>query len=492
MQDKNQEPSPERTQHVDGNNSLDSSSSDTGSDHDISRRSFLKTSGAAALGLSFLPSTIVNGQPTSSGPRVAFIGTSGRGGADMRKIAAAGVNCPCFCDVDKNRQKPAGKRWPKANAYQDYRRMFDEMGSELDAAVVGTPDHHHFPAVALALQHGLHVYCEKPLTWSVWEARKLTELAREQQVATQMGNQLHDTRFWDMVVGWVRSGAIGEVQETHTWTHKENITNEIKNPKTSESVPDHIDWNLWLGPAKERPYTGAYHPGKWYPTLDFGTGAPGNMGCHLLDGMYMALEPGRPESVELLETTGRTDNTYPDQSVLKWEFDPEDYSSFSAYWYDGSTDNKPDKPEGLPQKKWNRANQGNLIVGTKGKIFCGYSLGRADSGQLIFTEDPVLLPPERAKEIGAPDPEYTPQPTEGTHHEEFVMAVKGDKPVDYPSSNFEYGGPLSETALLGSVAEKRGKVGKTLKFDAENLEITNDSKANSFLKREPRKGWKVL
>ncbi len=455
----------------------------------ITRRSFLKRSSSVALALPFA-SSLLSADPKDK-PSVAFIGTDGRANAHLNVLSQLGVHCPCYCDVDKKRQAPAAKKWPDADAYQDYRRMFDEKHNEIDAVVVCTPDHHHFPASAIALQLGIHVYCEKPLTWSVGEARKLTRMAAERDLATQMGNQLHDTRFWDHIIGWIRQGAIGEVQEVHTWSNKHNWVDGIKSPQPS-TPPDHLDWNLWLGPAKKQPYAAAYHPKKWRGAHPFGTGSVGDMAGHLLDGMYMALEPGHPESVELVESHGSTPNTYPEEAIVKWEYDPDDYPSFTSFWYDGSPDNKPEKPEAISKERWNRTGQGNLFIGTEGMIFGGYTLGQADNGALVFKKDPVLLPEDRAKEVGKPDPNFMPDPTAGRHHAEFLTAVTGEQPIDFPSSNFQYAGPLTEVVLLGSLAQRRGAVGKPLSFDAENLKITNDQKANALLTRNPREGWDVV
>lgn len=448
-----------------------------------SRRTFLTSAAGAALGLTLAPTRIVSGKPSNPRPNVAFVGTGGRGSNHVRKMASMDVNCPCFCDVDQRKQKPARKRWPDARAYQDYRRMFHEMGDQIDAVFVSTPDHHHFPASAMAMQRNIHVYCEKPLTWSPVEARKLKQLAVQRDLVTQMGNQGHASNALRDVIGYIRSGAIGEIKEVHSWTNRPIWPQGMTRPDRSDPVPDYLNWNTWLGPAGKIPFVkNTYHPFKWRGWYPFGTGALGDMACHVMDAMFWSLKPGRPNSVELVEVEKHNAYSYPVKSTVKWTFPKRgNRPAFDAYWYDGKRkfNHKPPRPDEISKETWKKQNTGNLYIGTKGKLRIFGAYGKNHR----------ILPESLAKEVGKPDPEYVPQPSPG-HHKEFLLGVQGKGP-EFPRSNFSYAGPMNETILLGAVAQRRGNVGTALKIDGEDLQITNDSRANQLLRRTPRDGWNV-
>ncbi len=453
----------------------------------VSRRTFLKYTSATALGLPFLSSCSTTDGTTSGnsspGPRYAFIGTGGRGSSHVSRLAYLNVECPCFCDVDTNRQRPAGKHWPNAKAYQDYRRMYDEMSDELDAVFISTPDHHHFPAAMMALQRDLHVYCEKPLTWSPWEARQLQAVASSENLVTQMGNQRH--QIWERAVNLIRMGLLGDVKETHSWTTRPSWPQGIKRPDESHKVPERLDWNLWIGPAEKRPYVqNVYHPTRWRGWFDFGAGALGDMACHILDGMFWATEPDPPKSVELVNVDGAAEESFPAMSKVRWTFPAsDDQPSFEAYWYDGNPstyNNKPDRPEGISEKAWKKAGGGNLFIGTEGTLFTG-PYGRLKK----------ILPAEKEQEFVYDYDEEVTEPNPG-HHREFLLSVNGDYPPHFPKSNFSYAAPLTEIVLLGVLAQRRGKKGKTLKYDASNHEFLNDEKINQWMKRDYREGWDVF
>jgi len=454
---------------------------------DVSRRLFLKYTSAAALGLPFLSSCATSGPPSpddpSPGPRYAFIGTGGRGSSHVSRLAFHEVECPCFCDVDRNRQRPAGKHWPKAKAYQDYRRMYDEMADELDAIFISTPDHHHFPAAMMALRRDLHVYCEKPLTWSPWEARQLQAVAENTPVATQMGNQRHS--HWERAVNLIRRSLLGEITETHSWTQRPSWPQGINRPDGSHPVPDGLDWNLWLGPADKRPYVqNVYHPTRWRGWFDFGAGALGDMACHIMDGMFWAMQPDPPKSIELVDVQNTAKETFPDMSVVQWTFPAmDDRPSFDAYWYDGDPadyDNKPDRPDGITEEEWNKAAGGNLFIGTEGTLFTG-PYGRVKK----------VLPAEKEQEALYDYDEKVTEPGPG-HHEEFLLSVSGEYPLDFPKSSFSYAAPLTEIVLLGVLAQRRSQTGKPLEYDAQNHEFTNDDRINRWMKRDYREGWDVF
>ena len=255
--------------------------------------------------------------------RIAFIGTGGIGGWHLDQTLELGVTCPCFCDVDTERMAKAVEHYPNAKRYQDYRKMFDAEHKNFDAVMVGTPDHHHYPATMIAMQLGKHVYTQKPLTHTVWEARQLTEAARKYKVATQMGNQGHAGQGWRLVYEWVHSGALGDIREVHTWTDRPIWPQGMNRPEESEPPPGNLNWDAWLGPAPERPYAkDAYHPFRWRGWWDFGAGALGDMACHTMDGLWAVLSPGSPASVEPIAYTPITHEAYPTASLLKWSMRP--------------------------------------------------------------------------------------------------------------------------------------------------------------------------
>ncbi len=469
-----------------GDQSIGAKDGNSREEKNVSRRSFLKYTSATVLGIPFLFSCATQGGGTPddplSKPNYAFIGTGGRAKAHVAKMANIGANCPCFCDVDTRQQKPAATHWPKAETYQDYRRMYDEMGDQIDAVFITTPDHHHFPAAIMALQRDIHVYCEKPLTWSPWEARQLEEVAGEKQLVTQMGNQRHSR--WKRVVNLVRAGVIGEVQEVHSWTNRPVWPQGINRPDKTDPVPEALDWDVWLGPAEKRPFNQkAYHRFNWRGWFDFGAGALGDMACHIMDGMFWAQEAGRPESVELTRVDQVTKESFPAMSRVKWDFpEKEGRPAFTALWYDGNPsnyDNKPKRPEGISKKEWQKAKNGNLFVGTKGKVF---TAGYGDLKKVI--------PEERAQEAKNVEKAYVSEPDPG-HHMEFVQAVRGDKPWDFPKCNFSYSAPMTETVLLGVLAQRRAEVGKTLQYNHSKGKFTNDAKVNGWIRRDYRDGWKV-
>ena len=419
----------------------------------------------------------------------AFVGTGGVAGGHVAYVNQIKENCVAYCDVEIARHAHAAQLWPQAGAYQDYRRMFDKHHDEIDAVFVGTPDHHHFPASAIAIQHGLHCYTQKPLTWSVGEARKLTELAARYKVATQMGNQGHAGSGWRLLVAWIREGVIGDVKEVHCWSDRPIWPQglEISRPQGEDSVPQGLDWDCWLGPAPVRPFKAtrrdtvanvdvtAYHPVVWRGWFDFGSGAMGDMAPHIMDGMFWALDPGHPTSVEPLFAPAHNGETFPKASILKWAFPAKNgRPGFEAYWYDGGL--MPPRPAELEAGRELPIGAGSLFVGTKGTILASGAAG--DSVRVI--------PEARQREIGRPKNPIEPSPG---HFEEFIMAAKGEKPIDFPKSNFAYAGPFTEVLQLGNVALR---VRRKIEWDGAAMKVTNHGDANQYLDREPRAGWKVV
>ncbi len=463
-----------------------------------SRRTFVKFIGAAGLLPVVLP-RLARAESANNKLNIAFIGIGGKGSEHVGRLHGFGENCPCFVDIDKTHwDHPLKKKgWEKATGYQDYRKMFDAQSKEIDAVIVATPDHHHFPAAMIALQHDKHVYCQKPLTWSVWEARTLAAEAAKRKVATQMGNQGHAGEGWRMLVEWIQAGAIGDVTEVHNWTNRPIWPQGIPRPAGEDKVPAHLDWENWIGPAPMRPFkSGVYHGFNWRGWFDFGAGALGDMACHTMDGMFWSLTPDAPTSIEVLSNTGHTGDCYPSGSTIKWTFGAKGTRpAFNAFWYDGIKPgsngawNQPALPEELVAEKRQFPRTGNLYIGTKGKILIAGDYG----------DSPRLIPEAKMQEIGKPKRvlERAPQigSMEDNHTMEFVMAAKGTKPLDFPKSNFSYAGPMTETIQLGNVALRvqcLKDAPKKLDYDGASMKFTNFDDANQFIKREPRDGWKVV
>jgi len=454
------------------------------------RRTFIKTAATAGFTLAALPHLGCThagrrGAAPTAVPlaadmpdtfpdlRVACIGTGGIGGYHLENIVELGVQCPCYCDVDTAQYKRYAEQYPKARQYQDYRRMLDQEQNNIDAVMIGTPDHHHYPATIIAMQLGKHVYTQKPLTHTPWEARELTKAAARYRVATQMGNQGHAGEGWRLVYEWIHSGALGTIKEVHTWTDRPVWPQGIGRPEGEDPVPASLDWDVWLGPAPVRPFKkDVYHRFNWRGWWDFGAGALGDMACHTMDGMFWALDPGHPSAIESLSRTSVNDESFPKASIVRWEFPRRGWrAGFVAYWYDGGL--MPTIPaelefgRGLPST-------GNLFIGTKASLLVSGDYGNS----------PRVFPETRMREIGKPPKLLERSPG---HVKEWVMAAAGVAPLDYPKSNFAYAGPMSETILLGNVAVR---VGRRLEWDGKRMEFTNVPEANRYVSKEYRAGWK--
>ncbi len=409
--------------------------------------------------------------------RVAFIGVGGIGGQHRNAIHSLGEDCPCFADVDRRTWGEILKQWPNARGYQDYREMFDKEAKNFDAVMIGTPDHHHYPATVLAFQAGKHVYTQKPLTQTVWEARQLTKLAAANpKIVTQMGNQGHAGEGWRLVYEWIHSGALGDVLEVHSWTNRPVWPQGIKRPEGEDPVPSELDWDVWIGPSPMRPYKNrTYHGFNWRGWWDFGAGALGDMACHTMDGMFWALDPGHAATVEPVAATPHNDDSFPSSTVVKWTFPAKgNRKAFTAYWYDGGL--KPPRPADLEPNR-RLAETGNLFIGTKASIIVSGDYG----------DSPRIYPESKMREIGRP-PRLLERHQGGNfvanHIKEWVNACKGQGKT---LSDFAYAGPMSETILLGNVAIR---VGTKLEWDGENMRVTNYDAANEFITKPYRDGWK--
>ena len=448
---------------------------------------------AAGTRLFAVPSLLAQRSPNSK-LNVANIGVGGRGAAHVPSSLAE--NLVAVCDVfsgardgclkyvakhyaDRNLRKPLPR------TFSDYREMFDKMHGQIDAVVVATPDHHHAPASMMAIKLGKHVYCEKPLTHSIHETRQLSLAAREHRVATQLGNQGRAEDDWRQMCEWVWAGAIGDVQEAHVWTDRAYTGGWYRwphgglRPAGADPVPAGLNWDLWLGPAPRRPYLGDYKEGKfkgrsvyqpftWRGWWDFGTGALGDMGCHLLDATFSVLKIKHVEAVELVKDSGDgTTEMFPTSSIIRWDIPGQPgVAPCKVFWYDGGC-LPPREVAGLgPHEKF--PTNAFVLVGSRGKI----------------SSETGLLPAERMKQFKIPKPSI-PR-CASNHFAEWVTAGKGGRPA---FSNFpDHGGPLSEMVLLGNLAIRAG-AGQRLLWDGPNMKCTNLPAVNQFLRCEYRKGW---
>lgn len=442
------------------------------------RRQFLATSTAAGTFL-LLPIHVARGAGETSPNNklnIAGVGIGGQGGNDINDVSSE--NIVALCDVDWGYAAHTFDKYPKARRYKDFREMLDKEKS-LDAVVVGTPDHTHAIVSMAAIKRGKHVYCEKPLTRTVFEARELAKAAREAKVATQMGNQGMAFEGNRQINEWLADGAIGTVREAHVWsdrpTHRGKMplwwAQGIERPKETPPVPETLDWDLWLGPAPFRPYHSAYAPFRWRGWWDFGTGGLGDMGIHNLAPVFSALKLGSPETVQA-SSTPVFQETVPMAAMVHYTFPARgDRPGVSLHWYDGGL--LPERPAELEENRQLDPEDGIIFVGDKGKMLVTGWGG----------EHPRLLPESRDKQYQRPAKTL---PRSIGHHQEWIEACKKGTPT---RSNFDFAGPLTEAVLLGSVCIRNG--GEKLVWDSANLRITNDPDANKLLHYEYRKGWSL-
>ncbi|MCL6536585.1 MAG: Gfo/Idh/MocA family oxidoreductase [Armatimonadetes bacterium] len=423
------------------------------------RREFLKQSLSAGAGLLVLRSWGKGHSPNDK-LNIAAIGVGGRGWDNLRGVASE--NIVALCDVDLNHLANAAKVFPDARLWTDYRRMLDRQ-KDIDAVVISTPDHTHALPMMLALQMGKHVYCEKPLVHTPWEARQVREAARKAKVATQMGNQAHSSEPLRIAVEVLRSGVIGAVREVHAWSDRPIWPQGIERPAGSKPNPPYLFWDLWLGPAPERPYHDGYHPSAWRGWWDFGTGALGDMGCHIIDTAYWALELGLPLSVEM-EGSPRMPESGPKASRAIYEFPARgNQPPVKLYWYDGGL-----KPDPALVGERSLAPNGVICVGEKGAFY------------FIHAREYRLHPKEQFEGF-----QLTTRtlPTSPGHYEEWLQACKTGSPT---YSNFEYATTLTEAVLLGNAAFRAGE---KLYWDGKEGRVTNTRKADEFVRMPYRKGW---
>lgn len=446
-----------------------------------SRRRFLATTSATAVGLTVVARHVLGGEgqtPPSERLNVAGIGVGGMGGGDIATVARLGSNVVALCDVDEVRAAGSFNGFPKARKYKDFRIMIEKEAKNIDAVTVGTPDHIHAIAAMAAIRAGKHVYVQKPLTHSLHECRVLTKAAIDAGVVTSMGNQGHATEGARLTNEWIQAGIIGEVREVHVWSDRAGHLwkQGINRPTDTPPIPATLDWDLWLGPVRERPYHPAYVPMFWRGWWDFGTGALGDMGCHIIDHPVWALKLGAPTTVESRTTLdgsvfdGDKPNheTYPIAALICYDFPARgDLPPVRMTWYDGGL--MPPAPAEMPAGQ-RLPDNGVLYVGSKGKMYHGSHGGT-----------PQLLPGsllEQAKAVPA-----TMERSPG-HYEEWVQGCKSGK---QPTANFRYTGPMTEIILLGVLSLRAP--GVRLEWDAEKQVVKNAPELSELIQPEFRKGW---
>jgi predicted dehydrogenase len=468
----------------------------------ITRRRFIYSTALAAGALAVPGPTTgraANYKSPNEKLNIAVIGAGGKGSSDTDHCNTE--NIVALCDTDENILRSRGQVYPKARHFRDYRKMLEEYGGEIDAVTVSTPDNHHFIASMRAMKMGKHVYCQKPLTHDIWEARMLRDAAAKYKVATQMGNQGSSSDGLRTGVEVVQSGALGAVREVHVWSNRPIWPQGMGRVRRVEPVPAELDWDLWIGPAPMRPYVGhyqagevpeqyvgnrVYHNDRWRAYVDFGTGALGDMACHTCNLPFRALKLGYPTSVEA-SSTGFNGETWPSSSRIRYEFPERDgLPPVSFFWYDGGAKpsaetakevlkfiNKDGANKGLP-------GSGCLIVGDKGHLYSPDDYG----------ETFKLLPEADYDGYKAPAPTIPRSPhlaqgggVDRAQHQEWIAACKGG-PAGY--SNFSIAAYLTEILLLGCVALR---VGRKIEWDGPNLRVTNAWEAAYYLRRQYREGW---
>lgn len=444
------------------------------------RRAFLRSSLAATGALSLGAPAIAQQRNANERLNVAIIGAGGRGAGNMAAVAAQdGVNIVALCDVFESALNAAGEKFPNAQKFIDFRKLYDHA-DEFDAVVVSTCEHTHAFATLPALQLGKHVYCEKPLTHGIWEARIIREAANKANVATQMGTQIHAGDNYRRVVELIQTGAIGPVSEVHVWVGRAwgrhasqeecQQANDIvcvqERPATDDPVPEGLHWDLWLGPAPYRPFNNVYFPGpKWYRWWDFGNGTMSDLGSHWIDLPFWALKLDHPRTIEAGGPPPHPELA-PASMTAAYEYGPRgDLPPVTLTWYQGTYKPEILKEGGIPA--WN---SGVLFVGEKGMLLSDY-------------QKHTLLPEEQFKDFQRPEP-FIPKSL--GHHAEWVHACKTGAPT---TCNFEYAGWLTEANHLGNVAYRAGK---KLEWDPLKLDAANAPEAAQFIRREYREPWKLV
>jgi predicted dehydrogenase len=424
-------------------------------------------------------SQLVFGNSPNDKVRIAGIGVGGKGSSDIDQAGQLG-DVVAICDIDDQRLGKKAEAFPNAKKYNDYRKLFDEMGGQFDAVVVSTPDHHHAPASMRAMRMGKHVYCQKPLTHTVAEARLMRQTAREYQVQTQMGNQGTAADGFRAGVELIQSGAVGPIREVHAWTNRpfdywKQAPDIVARPTQQPPVPTHVHWELFLGPAPWRPYHPVYHPHDWRGWWDFGTGSLGDMACHTANLAFMGLELGLPQRVSAVSGDVNPE-TYPAWATMTYEFPARgELPPVTFTWYEGAKDGRRNLPDPELLRGETPSDSGMILIGEKGAIFTPNDYG----------ERQILLPRGEFRDFRRPEPaiERLGEGSDQNQKREWMRAILGGPA---PKSNFDYASMMTESMLLGNVAVR---VGKTLEYDAEKGAVVNSPEANQFVNATYRDGW---
>ena len=435
-----------------------------------SRRNFISTTFSVAAGITILPSTVIAGlgnQSPSDKLNIAGIGVGGVGYNTLRNME--NENIVALCDVDwAYAEKSSFSRWPKAKKYTDFREMFDQQ-KDIDAVMIATPDHTHALAAVLAMRQGKHVYVQTPLAHSIYESRILRETAGRYGVATQMGNQGNSDEGIRLICEWIWAGAIGEVTHVDAWTKNPIWPQGLETPTREQRIPRTLSWDLFIGPAKMRPYNEIYHPWNWRGWWDFGTGALGDMACRILDPVFKALMLEHALSVESSSTPVNVESV-PNAEIIKYEFPRRDnlpkvaMPEVSVHWYDGGL--MPPRPTELKDGEMMGDSDGGCIFyGTGGKIMCG-----------AYGKNPTLLPVGEMAHFRQPEKSIRriSNAMNGGHEQDWIRACKENKNERLEaSSNFNYSGLLSETVLIGALAVRLQSLQRKLMWDGPNMRFTN-------------------
>jgi predicted dehydrogenase len=437
----------------------------------ISRRAFIAGAATAAAGFTILPSHVVAGlghKPPSDKLNIAGIGVGGYGYINLRNVETE--NIVALCDVDWDLAGTTFKRWPMAKQHRDYRVMLDQQ-KDIDAVIIATPDHSHALPAVLAMRGGKHVFLQTPLTHSIYESRLLADNARRYGVATQMGNQGNSGEGIRRICEWIWAGVIGEVTHADVWTNRPTWPQFLKAPDRGRRAPRNLEWDLFVGPAAWYDYHPDFHPWLWRAWWNFGTGAAGDMGPHILEPVYKALMLGHPKTVEA-SSSGFNIHSLPNSEVIRFEFPRRDnlpkvaMPEVTVHWYDGGL--MPPRPSELqPGEMMGDETGGCIFYGTRGKIMCG-----------TFGQNPTLLPMSEMNHFQEPQRTIRRifNPMEGGHEQDWVRAAKEPRETRLnTSSGFDYAGPLTEMILLGLLAVRMQSLGRKLEWDASNMRFTNVS-----------------
>ena len=458
----------------------------------LTRRQFIRR-GTVAAGAATALSFPFVGRVLGANDRinVACIGVGGKGDSDSSNAAECGGNVFAICDVDLNNLEKKGKQFPEAKQFRDYRKMLDEIGKDIDAVTVSTPDHHHGSAAIRAMRLGKHCFCQKPLTQTVSEARMMRALATEKKLATQMGNQGSAETGLRRAIEVVQAGVIGKPLELHVWSNRPVWPQGVMRPPGEDPVPENLDWDLWLGPAANRPFKkDVYHPFAWRGWFDFGTGALGDMACHTVNMPFRALKLGYPSVVECELTSRFYPETFPKTSRLRFEFpEREGLPPLTFWWYDGNPGDafKPLRPPADTTREilatmGTLPASGALIVGEKGKLFSPDDYG---ARFLVAMKDQDQFVQGDKHDAVKDVPQSIPRSP--GHMQEWFRMMKEGTPA---FSNFDIAAYLTEIILLGCVAMRVGE-GYRMEWDGPNMKSTNLPQAARFVKRDNRKGWEL-